>query len=124
MTTSDTIKVHYSSIDGCRETRTFKTLKGARRYAQEMVGEHPEMGSRYAVSGDGVGKVTITAMGHSLASLFPSDEPDLDAAYEEAERAHRAEEREAFSSYGGISDYQRACEDGSLLEWERTNGDW
>ncbi len=63
------IKITYSSCDWFRETRKFKTLKGARAYAHRWVGEHPEMGSRYAISGDGIGKVTVK--GATLADLFP-----------------------------------------------------
>ena len=70
------IVVYYSSIDGCRETRKYKTLEGARRFAQEMIGRTPEMGSYYAVSGDGVGKIEVK--GISLHELFPmlQDNPD------------------------------------------------
>jgi hypothetical protein len=53
------IKVRYSSIDRYRETRSFSTLKGARRFAQKWIGENPEMGSTYAVSGDGIGKIEM-----------------------------------------------------------------
>lgn len=63
------IIVYYSSIDGCRETRKYKTLEGARRFAQEMIGRTPEMGSYYAVSGDGVGKIEVK--GVLLRELFP-----------------------------------------------------
>ena len=62
------IKVKYSSVDRFSKTRSFKTLKGARNFAQHWVGKHPEIGSTYAVSGDGVGK--ITAEGVALAELF------------------------------------------------------
>jgi hypothetical protein len=65
----ETIRVTYSSIDRCRKTRTFKTLKGAQKFAQEYVGQTPEVGGWYAVSGDGVGK--IECRGCSLIALFP-----------------------------------------------------
>jgi hypothetical protein len=71
------IKVFYSSIDGYRKTKSFKTLKGARKYAQQMVGENPDMGSYYAVSFDGIGKVQVD--GVPLAHLFgdlPGDAPE------------------------------------------------
>lgn len=67
------IKVVYRSIDGYREGKRFVSVKGARSYAHKMVGEHPEIGSTYAVSGDGIGKVTVEGL--SLAELFPSNEP-------------------------------------------------
>jgi hypothetical protein len=63
------IKLRYSSVDGCGKQKSFKSLKGARKYAQEMVGKNPEMGSRYAVSGDGIGKIVVIE-GAALAELF------------------------------------------------------
>jgi hypothetical protein len=64
-------RVTYSSIDGCRMTRGFATLKGARKFATEYVGEFPEIGFGYAVAGDGVGKVTVR--GCSLRDLFSAE---------------------------------------------------
>jgi hypothetical protein len=63
------IKVWYSTIDRFTVMRRFKTLKGAQAFAQKWVGEHPEIGSHYAISGDGVGKITVD--GATLADLFP-----------------------------------------------------
>ena len=54
------IRVHYSSIDRFSESRRFKTLTGAQKYAQKWVGPHPDQGGTYAVSFDGVGKVTVS----------------------------------------------------------------
>ena len=63
------IKVRYSSFDSRRgKWRSFKTLKGARKYAQHWIGKHPEMGSTYAVSGDGIGKIEVE--GVELRKLF------------------------------------------------------
>ena len=62
------IKVWYSSVDGFAKSKSFKTLKGARKYAQSMVGKYPEMGSYYAVSGDGIGKIEVE--GVALGELF------------------------------------------------------
>jgi hypothetical protein len=64
----DKIKVRYSSIDHFRQTRTFKTLEGARKYAADRVGDNPDMGSHYAVSFDGIGKITVE--GCTLQELF------------------------------------------------------
>jgi len=63
------IKVQYRAVDGAAETRKFKTLAGAQAYAAKMIGDTPEMGSRYAVSGDGIGRVMVD--GANLADLFP-----------------------------------------------------
>ena len=64
------ITVSYSSIDsyGKRTRRKFRTIWGARDYAKRMVGEHPEIGSHYAVSGDGIGKIEVT--GVTINELF------------------------------------------------------
>ena len=64
------IRVSYRSVDGYSKTRTFKTLKSARRFAHSWVGEHPDMGTGYAVSYDGVGRITVS--GCRLIDLFPS----------------------------------------------------
>jgi hypothetical protein len=69
MIQNETIHVRYSSIDGHSERRRFKLLRNAKLFAHKWVGEHPEIGSRYAASGDGVGK--IECAGCTLAELFP-----------------------------------------------------
>ena len=63
------IKLVYLSVDGFRKSKQFKRLAGARKYAQEMVGKHPEIGSFYAVSSDGVGTIRNVS-GCRLADLF------------------------------------------------------
>lgn len=72
--TDTKITVRYSAVDGFRMTRTFKTLRGAQRFAQRYVGEFPEQGRGYAVSDDGVGKVTCT--GCTLRDLFTAQGAD------------------------------------------------
>jgi hypothetical protein len=69
------IKVRYSTVDGFKKARTFKTLKGARDFAHHFLGKHPDLGTSYAISSDGIGKITV--QGASLADLFPAaaDEP-------------------------------------------------
>jgi hypothetical protein len=63
------IKVKYSSIDSRNgKWRSFKTIRGARKFAQHWIGKHPEIGSTYAVSGDGIGKIEV--QGVALADLF------------------------------------------------------
>ena len=64
------ITVRYSTIDHFTKTRRFKTLAGARRFAQRYLGERPELGRLYAVSGDGWGK--IEAEGCLVSDLFPA----------------------------------------------------
>lgn len=72
------IKITYRACDGYRKTRYFKTLAAARMYAQHQIGEHPEMGGTYAVSGDGIG--TIRVQGATLREIFPPPAPKDTAA--------------------------------------------
>jgi hypothetical protein len=62
------ITINYRSVDGYRLTRRYKTVKGARAFAVKWVGKHPDIGSSYAVSFDGIG--IIRAEGISLEALF------------------------------------------------------
>lgn len=75
-----TIKVRYSSIDGFSKRRSFKTIKAARAFAVRYVGETPELGSTYAVSFDGIGKVTVT--GCTLRELFFDEPAEKSGAFE------------------------------------------
>jgi len=50
-------------------------LKGAQKYAQLMIGTHPEIGRLYAISHDGIGKIMAT--GCKLADLFPKRVKEL-----------------------------------------------
>lgn len=68
-TTERRIVVSTQAVDGYRATRQFATLADARKYAHDRVGAHPEFGTGYAVSSDGI--VTVSVMGASLADLFP-----------------------------------------------------
>jgi hypothetical protein len=59
--------LNYSTLDGFFKRKTFTTLAEAREWAKYWVG-NPEIGSHYAVSADGIGKVTCT--GCTLYELF------------------------------------------------------
>jgi hypothetical protein len=65
--------VTYSSVDGYRSRRTFKTHPAAKRFAVRYVGQTPEFGPGYAVADDGIGKVTVS--GCTLAQLFGDGPP-------------------------------------------------
>jgi hypothetical protein len=69
------ITVRYSAIDNVKIVRKFSNIEKARDFAVEMIGENPEFGSTYAVSGDGVGKVVVE--GISLADLFKKPAPSV-----------------------------------------------
>lgn len=70
------IRVYYHAVDGFSEHRNFKTLRGARKYAQMRVGAHPDFGGHYSVSHDGVGKITVYGDA-TLGDLFPRDDEPL-----------------------------------------------
>ena len=79
------ITVRYRSIDHFSKTAKFKTLEGAQKFAHRYVGKHPEISYNffYAVSGDGVGK--ITCEGASIFDLFPEEKSlpaDFDPEYD------------------------------------------
>lgn len=67
--TQGRIYVTYSSVDGAEKDRSFRTLEAAREFAHHWIGAHPEIGSRYAVSPDGIGKIEV--VGCTLRDLFP-----------------------------------------------------
>lgn len=69
------ITVRYRSLDRFGITRRFKTLAGAQQFAQKYVGAHPEISVtfQYAVSADGVGKVTVSGDDVTLNDLFPEE---------------------------------------------------
>ena len=62
------IKISYQASDGYRMNRQFKTLKGARAFAQNWVGKYPDVGAWYAVSQDGVGRIMVS--GVNIRELF------------------------------------------------------
>jgi hypothetical protein len=66
-----TITVYYSSIDGVQLKEVCADLQHAREWAHYWVGPHPTIGTigKYAVSDDGVGKVSVA--GCSITDLFP-----------------------------------------------------
>lgn len=74
------VKVRYSSVDRFSKTGTFKTLKGAQKFAQKWVGETPEISwtFHYAVSSFGTGKVTVEGeldgKAVTIFDLFPKCE--------------------------------------------------
>ncbi len=71
------MQITYTSIDGFRKARTFKTLKAARKFALDYVGPQDVEGGYYAVSNDGVGKVTWSGL--TRADLFGAPDTKLNA---------------------------------------------
>jgi hypothetical protein len=66
------IKLTFSTVDRFRESRTYKTLEGARKYAHRRVGAHPDISEVfwYAVGQYGDAKLEIRE-GTTYAELFP-----------------------------------------------------
>jgi len=52
------VTVYFRTLDGFSQSRQFKTLEGAQKYAQTKIGATPEMGGGYAVSAWGDAKIT------------------------------------------------------------------
>ena len=69
------ITLRYHASDGFKQSRKFKSLAGARKYSQKMVGKFPEMGFAYAISQDGIG--TLHAEGCRLEDLFGDPKPKV-----------------------------------------------
>ena len=63
------INIRYSSVDGFTETKTFDTVEAASDYARYWIGKRPDIGSHYAMSDDGIGKIEVE--GATLRELFP-----------------------------------------------------
>jgi len=75
-----TITVRYSAIDGFSRMRKFKTVEGARKFAHRYVGADADLGTSYAVSVDGIGKVTVE--GCTLMELIRGRKPARSLPYE------------------------------------------
>lgn len=63
------IRTIYTSVDGYREAKTHLTINAARNWAARWVGQTPEVGTTYAIAGDGIGKITV--QGCTIQELFP-----------------------------------------------------
>src|SRR5262245_12140880 len=67
------IRVRYEAVDGAGAVKTFKTIAAARRFAHYYVGANAEVSTMgYAVSSDGVGKVTVSGAA-TITDLFPAE---------------------------------------------------
>jgi hypothetical protein len=68
------IVIRFSTIDGFRKTRKFKTLAGAQRFAQKYVGKTPEISEafQYAVGSFGDAKITVISGAVGIRELFPA----------------------------------------------------
>ena len=114
--TATKITVRYSSVDGCHETRSFRTLAGARRFAHLCVGTDADVGRSYAASSDGVGMVTVN--GTSLDELFSGKTrtfDDLSDAEQDAEIAF-AEKQERLAEQWQIEDAINTAESATSVE--------
>ena len=100
------IKLTYRSIDRVSKSARFKTLESAQKFAARYVGETPEIGRGYAVSGDGIGK--ITWVGCTSDQLFPKTaehQPRQDDDYDHDPDEGRTEPRDHYyQTHPGDSD--------------------
>lgn len=79
------IKVKFSSMDsfGGGKTRTFKTLKGAQKFAHEMVGAHPEISETFQYAVGMYGDTKIEVRGDAtLKQVFPERVSESVSNYE------------------------------------------
>lgn len=107
------IKISYRAVDGFRKTSKFKTLEGARTYAHKAIGEHPDMGSDYAVSFDGI--ATIRCEGCTLAELFPGAD-EIEAEITRRMNEHNA--AEAAAEEADLQDYWNEMPPAGSALWE------
>jgi len=68
------IRIYRTTIDNCNTVRSFKSLSGARKFARDCVGSQDCFGGHYAVSDDGI--VKITWSGVTREDLFRQSAPD------------------------------------------------
>jgi len=78
MGTCKPAKIHliFSTYDGIRAHHRFDALAEARAFSHNWIGRHPEIGSTYAISEDGVAKVEVV-FGTTLEELFAAEESNL-----------------------------------------------
>jgi hypothetical protein len=107
-----TIKMTYKASDGFTKRGSFKTVAGAKAFAAKWVGETPEVGTTYAVSPDGVGRVTWS--GVSKADLFGET---LEEEFERMQREeYEAEQAWLASEYDDEVPEDRFCPECGLVE--------
>jgi hypothetical protein len=122
------ITIHYISIDGASIRRSFKTIAGAEKFARKWIGANPEIGSSYAVSGDGVGKVTVK--GCTLDELFSVQRAKkFNEQYNAAKYNEGAAETFEFGVDDSVKTYLETGADGSseyyhYSYWSNDNGEW
>lgn len=90
------ISIIYQSIDGYNKVRHCETLGGARAWAMYWVGECPDLGLYYAVSADGIGKITVH--GATIRDIFP----------ENAEYVFTVHTLDSHEHWGPFGTYQAA----------------
>lgn len=107
------ILVRFSSYDGGLKTARFKTLDGARRFAQKYVGKHPDISETYGYAVSDYGDAKIQVRGATLQELFPSPE-ELEVGSGPIEirllSRHHDEDRGGVRSYGLTRRFQTAFE--------------
>jgi hypothetical protein len=68
------IVVRYRAIDNFTKRGEFRSIAGARRFAKKYLGDEFEIGTGYAVTYDGIGRITVE--GTDLYTLLDR-KPDL-----------------------------------------------
>lgn len=73
------IVVRMTTLDGANTRGVFKTLAGARKFAQSKVGKNPDISGMFQYAVGNYGDVKVTCDGCKLADLF-GDDADVKAA--------------------------------------------
>ena len=65
------ITLRYRTVDRYSETRKFKTLKGAMKYAHTKLGAHPDTSGTFGYAVSHYGDAKLSVEGVALSVLFP-----------------------------------------------------
>jgi hypothetical protein len=67
--TPGSVTLSFATVDGVRKILSYDSVEAARVAAHDWVGEAPTFGSDYAISDDGVVRVSVN--GATLTDIFP-----------------------------------------------------
>ena len=65
----------FVTIDGCNETRRYLTLVGAQKWAQRMLGTHPDVSRTFNYAVSPYGDTKIVGLNFPVEDLFPGSLP-------------------------------------------------
>ena len=115
------ITLSYAAIDGHFTQRAFTSLHEAQAFATDRVGGTPEVGTSYAVSADGVGRIDWE--GCSASDLWP-DLADDSWAREELLAIQAERDAHDYADHPDEEDYTTTRADGTRTDtrWYACSG--